>query len=227
MNSGRVSHIKHAVAAHGYAFVPASVADAPPGDLVDDCSSFGTPQRLSGMTSVQVLRPRSETDAPLNIYSGYFGYSKFPLHSDLAHWSDPPPYLVLRCIRGAPNVFTRLVDSRLLIEAFGAMALRRTLVQPRKRVGRAKPLLPLLDVRSDRQFFRWDALFTNPATKASAHTFARIAAFLNNVPAGEVALAGTGDMLVIDNGRMLHGRSPVADNATERCIERLYLAELL
>ena len=58
--------------------------------------SFGTivdVDRLlpfSKIPSVQSLRPRDATRVKQNQYSGNYGLTGFPLHTDLAHWIVPP-----------------------------------------------------------------------------------------------------------------------------------------
>ena len=41
-----------------------------------------------------------------------------------------------------------------------------------------------------------------------------------------ITLANPGDTLIIDNWRVLHGRSSVGEGDTDRMIERVYLSEL-
>src|SRR5216684_7723876 len=62
----------------------------------------------SGIPTVQSLRPRDSNEVSRNQYSGHYGLGEFPLHSDLAHWTIPPRYFLLRCIVGGDDVFTRI-----------------------------------------------------------------------------------------------------------------------
>ena len=49
-------------------------------------SQIGTVLRLPRVADVQVLAPRSEIESYPNTYSGNYGWSEFPLHTDLSHW---------------------------------------------------------------------------------------------------------------------------------------------
>lgn len=100
---------------------------------------------IEGLAPVQTLVPHDSDEAQPNTYSGNFGRSDFPLHTDLAHWVRPPRYFALRCICGAPNITTYLLDGQLLIDTFGSDVLRMALVQPRRPMRNRKQLLRLLE----------------------------------------------------------------------------------
>jgi L-asparagine oxygenase len=178
--------------------------------------------------STQQLRPRRVEDAPCNIYSGNFGLGEFPLHSDLAHWYIPPRYLALRCIKGAAGVNTLLFDTTLMSKALGRSVLRRTLAHPRRPLSGKLPLLRILEEPDKHaSLIRWDSLFIKPATDDSAKTFRDIRAVLSEAPVIRQRLCAPGDMLIIDNWRMLHGRSAVTPSGLSRHIVRAYLGSLL
>lgn len=101
------------VASNGFAFIPCHRPDL---STVEAVSLLGTPLTLAGFSTVQELRPHRALDAAPNTYSGNFGVGEFPMHTDLAHWAIPPRYLVLRCIQGASEVSTGLIDGNVLIK---------------------------------------------------------------------------------------------------------------
>jgi L-asparagine oxygenase len=209
----------------GFAFFPQHVAELP---TVEAVSMLGTVLTLEGFSSVQALRPRALSNAPPNTYSGNFGTEEFPLHSDLAHWAVPPRYIVLRCISGVQGVSTRIFDGRYLIDAIGRNKLRRALVQPRRPFRNGKQLLRLLDQRdsSDSPILRWDSLFLHPAMLESALVHAAVREYVAEIVADEITLLSPGDTLIIDNWRMLHGRSRAPEFAIGRHLERVYMGEL-
>ncbi|GAB1344153.1 TauD/TfdA family dioxygenase [Gemmatimonas sp.] len=208
----------------GFAFIP-RLAPESSTDVV--IASLGSVVALPGTTQVQVLRPREKSDAPPNIYSGQFGKSEFPMHTDLAHWYVPPRYFVLRCIVGAPEVATRLVDGRKIFEHFGIDTLYRTLLQPRRPSNGSRPLLRMLipSVVGEHQF-RWDSLFVRPATLSSSKTFHAVSDLIDAQIESQIYLTNPGDTLVVDNWRMLHGRTAVPPTAGSRHIERAYMQSL-
>lgn len=209
----------------GFAFIPSHVPEQEP---LQAFGHLGVVVTVGAQSDTQSLRPRRLEEAPRNIYSGNYGLSEFPLHTDLAHWYVPPRYLALRCIVGASNVDTRLLDGRSIERKIGRCTLRRTLVQPRRPLNGRLPLLRILDEPQNLgTLIRWDCLFIKPASDASADTFNRIQAVLSESPPIRVALASPGDTLIIDNWRMLHGRSAVPRDALQRHVERAYLGMLL
>jgi len=190
-------------------------------------SRLGTLVQVQGLAQMQQLRPRLKKEASPNIYSGNYGYGRFPLHTDLAHWCIPPRYLALRCISGTVDVATYLFDGNEVITAIGKTQLRRTLVQPRRPFAHNRPLLRLYDQRDqDTQFLRWDQLFITPATTTSANTFAAMLNYLDLAKPFEIVLQHPGDTLVIDNWRILHGRSPISPGSKNRQIDRVYIRTL-
>jgi L-asparagine oxygenase len=208
----------------GYALLPGLMPDVSTEVAV---ASLGEVLTIPGTTRVQVLRPREKADSPPNIYSGQFGKSDFPMHTDLAHWYVPPRYFVLRCIVGAPEVATRLVDGRNIIEHFGVDALYRTLLQPRRPSNGSRPLLRMLICTGvGEQQFRWDSLFVQPATESSSVTFHAVSDFIDAQVESQIYLTNPGDTLVVDNWRMLHGRTAVPPTAGSRHIERAYMQSL-
>ena len=86
-------NVADAVNARGFAFIRRYLPDEPP---LAAMSRLGTVVQVQGLAEIQELKPRLQTEASPNIYSGNYGYGRFPLHTDLAHWCIPPRYLVLR-----------------------------------------------------------------------------------------------------------------------------------
>jgi L-asparagine oxygenase len=213
------------VATNGYALIPRHRPDLSTTEAV---TLLGSPLTLTGFSTVQELRPHQATDVAPNTYSGNFGVGEFPMHTDLAHWAVPPRYLVLRCIQGASEVATGVIDGNTLIEDLGSTLLRRTLVQPRRPLGNGKQLLRLLDRFDDfdAPVLRWDSIYLRPATAESEATFILVSKHIASMARDDVVLLAPGDTLVVDNWRMVHRRSPVPATATNRHIDRVYVGAL-
>lgn len=199
----------------------------PTDDTRTVASTLGTIAALPDVPQVQVLKPRDSSDAPPNIYSGTFGFDSFPLHTDLAHWYVPPRYFLLRCVVGSPDVTTPIFDGLELVRMIGANRLRGALIQPRRPIAGHRNLLRLLDISRHRVArFRWDEHFNVPATASSRYTCEAVAAALASATTTAIALVIPGDTLIVDNWRMLHGRSPVQKVSINRRVERAYLGAL-
>ncbi len=191
-------------------------------------SGFGRVIHLPDLSEVQVLTPRNKELATPNTYSGHFGLEPFPLHTDMAHWYLPPRYIMLRCIAGTQNVTTRLVDSKELISVVGRRALQRVLVRPRRPIKHNCPLLRLLTCQlHGYEIFRWDSLFVTPTTPESQTVYELVAEHLASFKPTEICLENRGDTLIVDNWRLLHGRSEVLKADKHRRVERAYLGDII
>jgi L-asparagine oxygenase len=183
---------------------------------------------LPGVPKVQTLRPRKPSSHLMNQYSGTYGTEEFPLHSDLAHWYLPPRYLMLRCKVGAKDVETTLVPYSSIASAVGEYTLKQALVAPRRK-SKEQIICPLPVVFRHNGLWgiRWDFLFLSPLNEPAKRTSEVLASHTWH---GEeiipVKLIEPGDTIVIDNWKMLHGRSSVPEESMNREIERIYLNKL-
>jgi L-asparagine oxygenase len=216
--------IAAAVHSSGYAFLRKHSPQRPTADLA---AHLGQVVALPSMSLVQQLTPKLMEQASPASYSGNYGLGQFPLHTDFAHWARPPRYLLLRCLVGSPDVSTQLMDGARLTASIGPNRLGRALVRPRRPLNGQRPLLRILErVNGRPALLRWDFLFIRPATTLSASVCDEIVQYLTQATPAEFFLASPGDTLVIDNWRMLHGRSSVISAESERLIERAYLGDL-
>ena len=89
-------------------------------------------------------------------------------------------------------------------------------------------LVPIWQTSSEpsRQLIRWDRLYLKPANEYAHTVFRAIEDYLSSVQPVANVLLNKGDTLVLDNWRLLHGRSPVHKPASTRKIYRLYLSSL-
>lgn len=212
------------IEAKGFALISSYLPDL---DTVSAASIIGKTLDLIGVNQVQILTPKNKEHATPNTYSGIYGLGKFPMHTDLAHWNEPPRYLALRCVVGTPLVKTRLLDFRKIAERIGISELRRLLVQPRRPMRGRRSLQSVLEIKgAEKQLFRWDSVFIEPATKISEGVYLQLKGSIDIEETIDVTLESPGDTLVIDNWRMLHGRSPVPSEAMARRIERIYMSRI-
>jgi hypothetical protein len=177
--------------------------------------------------NVQTLAPKQAKSAAKNQYSSSFGLGEFPLHSDLAHWATPPRYFILRCLRGSPTVSTNLLPVNAIVSAIGERFTRKAVFIPRKRwsTGHLCPL-PMMFRRNGDTGMRWDSLFLTPVNSAASKVAHAVAIKRWGNSLESLTLSEPGDTLIVDNWRILHGRSAVNDNSLGRRIERAYLSAL-
>jgi alpha-ketoglutarate-dependent taurine dioxygenase len=214
--------ISKSVRQDGFAFLPTFR----PGKASEEIAHLlGWLEIIAGVPLVQTLSPKAKGASTLNLYSGNFGYSEFPLHTDLAHWFIPPRYILLRCRTGHNAVETMIKSFDKALVGVPPTSVRRARFKPRRTVRGRGQLLPLLQQLDSNLIFRWDSLFIVPD---NCEAFA-ISETLRQTVSQELmklALSSAGDTLIIDNWRMLHGRSNIPSSAIYRAIERVYLREL-
>jgi L-asparagine oxygenase len=220
-SEARRSHIRDAVEANGYAFLEDHLVGRSTAEVA---SEVGLPVALGRGKAVHALVPRLKHEAPSTTYSGEYGLGIFPLHTDLAHWHAPPRYFILRCVLGFDAVPTLMVDGVRAVGRVGRDVLSRALMQPRRSLMGRRSLLRLYEPGTS--CLRWDERYIVPASPAGL----RGATALKEVLAGEdpirLSLAHPGDTLIVDNWRIVHGRSPVPANCRARVVERVYLQRI-
>lgn len=180
----------------------------------------------SGISTVQRLNPRPSSEVRENQYSGHYGLGEFPMHTDLAHWAVPPRYFILRCVVPADDVCTRILPWVNVTPALGAINMRKAVFAGRKkRIGCSGLVRALMDVGGI-EVRRWDRVFLI-ALNDHARNLARLMSEPRwNETATAIQFRKPGDTLVIDNWRVLHGRSSVTKESTSRLVERVYISEM-
>lgn len=217
------TNLAASLARDGYAFQKSWHPEKTSGDIAHHC---GRRLNYGRDDAVQQLTPKATSG--LNHYSGIFGLGAFPFHTDMAHWREPPRYMMLRCVKGHGGVSTDILDSLSVLDSVGRSELSRALVKPRRPLNGLMPLLSLLRPQSAAldALFRWDEVFLVPASPAGKHGISLVKAALPSLPRVSVVLENPGDTLWIDNWRMLHGRSKVDGTQIDRLIDRAYFGEI-
>lgn len=213
--------IRDEISKSGYMFLKSY---RPNESVVEVAKYCGNPMAPWEDGLVQTLLPR--TEAAPNSYSGIFGLSRFPFHSDLAHWQTPPRYLLLRCVTGFEEIPTLLVDGHELIDAVTLDILVRAIFKPRRPRDGKVSLLRLCESIEDTVRLRWDEVFLKPASRIGEAANLRVREWLSTCKPTELSLSQPYDTLVIDNWRMLHARSPILPGCENREIQRVYLEDV-
>ncbi|WP_031239812.1 TauD/TfdA family dioxygenase [Asaia sp. SF2.1] len=217
-----MSELRILVGVAGYAVLPRMAA----GQSTDQfAAGLGETMLSRSGKLVQELTPKA-TSTP-NTYSGLFGLGRFPFHTDLAHWPVPPRYLLLRCIRGYADIPTMILDGRAIVSEIGAELMGRALVRPRRPQCGEVRMLRLRDSAGADEIIRWDAEYLKPASYVGELAFSSIQSIVREATATPAVMVNDGDVVVIDNWRMLHARPAVAPNRRDRKLQRVYLRSLV
>lgn len=167
----------------------------------------------------EVVRPQTSDDAHPRSLSARYGLNALPFHVELSHRPRPCRYLLLGCIEpGSPSAVTTLLDWRTL--GFSSEELHLLEGAPiLVRTGRWSFYSAVLP--PDRGFLRYD-----PGCLEAVDERGRAALKLLE---DRVALGSPdahewrrGDILIIDNWRVLHGRGP-SDHASGRRLARILI----
>ena len=210
---------------NGFCFIP---NHEPSINVIKIALDLGSPYSAHGsepLDAVEHLRPNVQEDSKKLTYSSLFGFAAFPFHSDKAHTRKPPHYVMLRCIVGYPEVSTLLIDVKPIIESLGRTVLHRSLMGARHVVP-GRRCLRMLDFDDNSSWFRWDDVFLEPISAAAIDACKMVRQYLVNANATRACLGQAGDTLIIDNWRMLHGRTEVPLQGQSREIVRLYLEKV-
>ena len=123
-------------------------------------------------------------------------------------------------------MFTGVFPRGSILPSFGAGALQRAVFAGRKRRLGCSGLVRALWCHELGDIFRWDSVFLRPLNNAAQELAALMQQARWHEAAEQVPLCRPGDTLLIDNWRMLHGRSPVPTHSKSRLLERVYLSEI-
>ncbi|MEX5571532.1 TauD/TfdA family dioxygenase [Pseudomonas lijiangensis] len=213
---------------HGYLLLRQWQPEVPTLELANRIGTVIDIERIAAayrISNVQTLVPRGSEESSPHSYSGVYGLGEFPPHTDYAHWSIPPRFLMLRCLAGDPSVSTYLLSAACIADRTSRI-IDRAIVAPRRKHP-TQVLCPLaVRYRHGAQIgFRWDALFLRPFNQP-AEALANVVSTLAEDKRIAITLSNPGDTLIIDNWRMLHGRSSVPPRARGRRIERIYMSTL-
>ena len=192
----------------------------------DAAKGIGDIVKIAGISKVQTLHPTERSHSTKNVYSGNYGLGRFPLHTDLAHWYKPPHYLMLKCISPTTEVYTSLIRAADVFNGLKLSILKRALFQPRRRIEGRLPLFRFYQEVSGQVIYRWDSLFLNAANAEAEVVSERIKSIDINNNHEKFYMKNIGDILIINNWTIFHGRSEVPPLDKKRVIDRVYLSEI-
>lgn len=171
---------------------------------------FGTPVRARRQTGpLQAMSPAEAHPASL---SAAFGLGKFPLHTDTAHWAKPARYLALLCMRaGEIATETQVLDMQ---QEHIVSDLRDHMRQSLFFVhgGRTSFYSAALPLHGE--FLRYDPGCMEALNLAGRQVVEWFMAAQANGSVQKLSLRD-GDLLVVDNWRVLHARGPVLDRSRQ------------
>lgn len=216
-----MSRLAARIDTYGYAVLPGISIGVSTDRIAEN---LGVPMAPWHGKAVHELTPK--TVSTPNTYSGIFGLGNFPFHTDLAHWQIPPRYLLLRCVQGYADVPTLMLDGRTIAAVVGEEMMGRALTRPRRPQNGEIRILRLRQVCGLGEIIRWDQVYLRPASPVGKLVFSRFQSLIDGAQPIPVVMVDDGDVVLIDNWRMLHARPGIAPNQRNRKLERVYLRSL-
>jgi hypothetical protein len=183
-------------------------------------SLLGTPVAGRGKAKIESISPRDQAGSRPSTLSRRFGYAALPLHSDTAHWTTPCRYVVLACAKpGRIETPTVLLDTKALTLTDDDRALAQSacfMVRNGRRSFYASIMNRSLSL------IRIDPGCMEPLDESAAVAM--------NIFSYEKCRHQTiefhwktGDVLIIDNWRLLHGRGNSTAADPDRHLVRIYV----
>jgi hypothetical protein len=193
-------------------------------DLVSAMRSIagclGQPLTTPGSDGPQRLAPRDAVDAKRNSLSGRFGRGPFPLHTDLAHWVTPARFMILGAVEAEPGA-ARTV---LVVPPASTSGKWSTVRDGVFLVSNGSRSFYSSILSAGRPFVRFDTACMKPSDAQAHEAECIFRECLNEAESVEIAWQ-SGDILVIDNWKVLHGRAKPECEAATRVLLRLYATE--
>jgi len=195
------------------------------GDVLDLAWQLGRPgPSRPGGEMVDHLIPLARSQAHLRSMSAVFGKGAFPFHTDLAHFSDPPRFVLIRAER------VDGIARQTLLQDFRSLELTQTTRQllahgPFFIRGGHRPFLCAIADRvpgSAEEIVRYDGCCMTPASSSARR--AELALTQKMSEAEPVRIEWyRGRTIVIDNWRVLHARAatPLGSDSEARVLERV------
>lgn len=209
--------------ARGWTLTEATFTDEPACSehLRELAASLGVPvPARRAESTVSVLRPTAAGDARPNSLSARYSTGSFPFHVDTAHWSVPCRYIVLGCLDpGAGNRKTLLLDTATIPLSDEQ---RELLVSTPFRVVNGRQSFFSTITKQGRSFVRYDPGCMRAATGEGKRALAVFAPCAWSDRVAEICWQ-KGNVLVIDNWRVLHGRSDAKASDPLRKLMRVYV----
>jgi Taurine catabolism dioxygenase TauD, TfdA family len=191
------------VAKRGWARMRAGAGEDLRSVLLAATRLLGRPATGRNGQVIEELSPRQRGSAFPRSLSAIHGMGGFPLHTDGAHLAAPPRYILLGCERAGsssmPTVLVGFDDLGLTASETRALSAAPFLVNN----GRRSFYTTIADEK--RMMVRYDRGCMRPATPHSARIAERMEAALASAPV-KVHHWSEGEILVLDNWQVLHGR---------------------
>jgi Taurine catabolism dioxygenase TauD, TfdA family len=190
--------------------------------LIKIAMTLGEPRRLrTSGEIVQKLSPITASTAHPHSLSSKHSFGAFPMHTDTAHWPMPCRYVILGCSNeGSGARRTKLLDFKSLsVPKIETNLLYST---PFRIVnGRNSFFSNILSTHRD--FIRYDPGCMNPTSSSGNEVLEILSEKRWKQETKEIEWKA-GNVLILDNWRILHGRGTSSNKDSDRLLHRILIA---
>lgn len=182
--------------------------------------SLGQPRACrTGGQLIDYLVPKSKAIAHVHSLSAQYGFNEFPWHTDGAHWSVPPRYLLMACLEADRNSAHTFVSQG---QDFGLQSSAARVGLFHIKNGAHSFYATARDMHN--RFYRYDPGCMKPLTEEAITVAEEVA----HAAAGSQQRISwdPGKILLIDNWRCLHRRGAAAESVTRKLL-RINIMERL
>jgi alpha-ketoglutarate-dependent taurine dioxygenase len=193
-------------------------------DLLNIAAALGRPEPdPRDSVLVKDIRPQPSYAANTNTLSSRYGMGAFPLHTELAYLHQPPRFLLLYCVEpGRGRRTTALLDGAVLYSRLSVVGRPGTWVV---KAGRRPFLCNVLWRRAQHQVgIRYDRECIFPRGRAALAEDHLIRTLIDTSMPVTIEWERR-QLVIIDNWRMLHGRSVSKDDDRDRWLQRVLVSE--
>lgn len=171
--------------------------------------------------AVRFISPQDLSEANPNTLSSRYGLGPFPFHTDVAHWWIPADIVLLYCVAtGSGGRPTLLTDSGRWDLSEQVWRLLRSAVW---RAGYLRPFLCTVAANGNRiPRLRYDPGCMIPRSPSALKAYQLLKEHLLTVAPIQIDWT-EGDLLVLDNGRILHARGSAYGSDCDRVIARILI----
>ena len=172
---------------------------------------------------VRTIRPQKSKNAPPNTLSSRYGLGPFPFHTESAYWRRPPRFLVLYC--DSPGFGRR---PTLLVDVAGWELSEKHVQKLRAGVwktGGTRPFLcSLIQHHEEGLRIRFDVECMKPMNRSAVDGSSLMNSRIRSSHPISIRWK-RGDLLIVDNHRMLHARGAAAELDHDRILVRVLVQE--
>lgn len=170
---------------------------------------------------IRLIRPQPTETAKRNTLSSRHGMGAFPFHTDAAYWPTPARYILFHCVNpGAGGRPTLLIDPRAWS---WPERERRWLYNEVWRVTARRPFHCTIGSQGeDGLRVRFDEACMTPVTSGATELLHLLQEAITTSRVVSIRWR-QGDLLIVDNMRLLHARGSASQSDEDRVLARVLI----